>query len=152
MAELRSSLEPRGLLLSASVPASASIIDAAYDVPKLTRHLNWMTVETYDYHGHWDGRTGHAAALYADAKDDAAETRNSANFTIHHLINSGADKRKLVMALPFYGQTFTLSDRDQHGTGAAVDGPGRPGKFSRTSGFLPYYEVRAHSNQTVEFR
>jgi hypothetical protein len=40
VAELSPSLEPRALLLSASVPASA-------------RHRNWMTVETYDYHGHW---------------------------------------------------------------------------------------------------
>jgi hypothetical protein len=79
------------------------------------------------------------AALYADAEDDAAETQNNVNYTLHHLIKSGADKRKLVMVLQFYGQTFTLSDSNKQE-------PVPPSKLSRTSGFLPYHDVRAHSN------
>ena len=35
-----------------------------YDVPKLTQYFDWISVMTYDFHGHWDKQTGHVAPLY----------------------------------------------------------------------------------------
>lgn len=37
---------------------------AAYDVPTLAEHLDWVGLMAYDYHGYWDNRTGHVAPLY----------------------------------------------------------------------------------------
>ena len=35
-----------------------------YDVPKLSRYFDWISVMTYDFHGHWDKQTGHVAPMY----------------------------------------------------------------------------------------
>lgn len=33
-------------------------------MPKLTQYFDWISVMTYDFHGHWDKQTGHVAPLY----------------------------------------------------------------------------------------
>lgn len=62
--ELREAFTPKGLLLSAAVSPSKRVIDYAYDVPSIARDLDWIGVMTYDYHGHWDKKTGHVAPMY----------------------------------------------------------------------------------------
>ena len=61
---------PRGYLLSAAVSPSKKIIDVGYDVPSIARDLDWIAVMTYDYHGHWDKRTGHVAPFYEHPDDE----------------------------------------------------------------------------------
>ena len=54
----------------------------------------------------------------------------------------GADKKKLVMGMPMYGQTFTLGNTSDHGLGAAApQGGGKKGRFTGQKGFASYYEV-----------
>lgn len=36
----------------------------AYDVPALSEYLDFVSLMAFDYHGPWDGRTGHIAPLY----------------------------------------------------------------------------------------
>jgi len=38
-------------------------------------------------------------------------------------------------------RTFTLSDPNHYGYNASVSGGGQAGEFSRSAGFLAYYEV-----------
>lgn len=47
-----------------------------YDVPTLARYLDWISLMAYDYHGHWDGKTGHVAPLYF-TEGDAFPTFNA---------------------------------------------------------------------------
>ena len=70
VSELSAAFKPRGLLLSAAVSPSKKIIDVGYDVSSLARDLDWIAVMTYDYHGHWDKKTGHVAPFYAHPEDD----------------------------------------------------------------------------------
>ena len=62
--ELKEAFRPKGLLLSAAVSPSKKVIDYAYDVPAIAEDLDWISVMTYDYHGHWDKKTGHVAPMY----------------------------------------------------------------------------------------
>lgn len=62
--ELSAAFKPKGLLLSSAVSPSKVVIDAGYDVPRLSRYFDWIAVMTYDYHGNWDKQTGHVAPLY----------------------------------------------------------------------------------------
>jgi chitinase len=62
--ELSEVFKPKGLLLSAAVSPSKKVIDYAYDVPSIARDLDWISVMTYDYHGHWDKKTGHVSPMY----------------------------------------------------------------------------------------
>ena len=100
-----------------------------------------MTVASYDYHGNWDGRTGHVAPLYFNSRTRAESLTNNVNFTVNHLIALGADRKKLVVGIPLYGQTFTLFDKEDNGMYSYTKGPGAAGEYTKSSGFLPYYEV-----------
>ena len=70
-------------------------------------------------------------------------TSSLQNFTMNYWHELGADKNKLVMGMPMYGQTFTIGSSDEHGIGApAPRGGGKKGRFTRQKGFASYYEVR----------
>ena len=70
VSELKAAFEPKGLLLSAAVSPSKKVMDAGYDIPSIARDLDWIAVMTYDYHGHWDKKTGHVSPMYAHPEDD----------------------------------------------------------------------------------
>ena len=55
--------------------------------------------------------------------------------------SKGAEKKKLIMGMPTYGRSFTLSSDSEHGLGAPARGPGIPGRITKAEGVLSYYEV-----------
>lgn len=60
--EAKTSGEPR-LLLTAAVPASFEAIAAGYDVPEISKYLDFINVMTYDFHGQWERQVGHNSPL-----------------------------------------------------------------------------------------
>lgn len=94
---------------------------------------------TYDYHGQWDKKTGHVAPLYFH--DEADYFYYNTNYTMHYWAQLGADKKKLIMGMPMYGQSFTLSNPSNNGLNAPTSGGGQAGEYTRASGFLAYYEI-----------
>lgn len=143
--ELNAAFEPKGLLLSAAVSAGKQVIDVAYDAPALVEHLDWIGVMSYDYHGPWEPNTGHTAPLYRNPEDPTYQA--NVNFSITYWIQQGVPASKLVMGVPSYGQSYTLSESpaiggEQPGLNAAASGPGQPGEFTKSAGILAYFEVR----------
>ena len=56
-------------------------------------------------------------------------------------MQKGAAAKKLVMGMPLYGQSFTLSSASVNGLNAPALAPGQAGVFTRQAGFLSYYEI-----------
>ncbi|KAF6212525.1 hypothetical protein GE061_013048 [Apolygus lucorum] len=139
VAELSAVFRPRKWLLTAAVSPSKTVIDQAYDVPSLNAYLDWVNLMAYDYHGHWDGLTGHVAPLYHH-EGDVNENFNT-NYSIHYWLDGGLSREKLVVGMPMYGQTFTLSELNYTGLNAEASGGGRPGQFTRAAGMLAFYEI-----------
>lgn len=137
--ELAVAFRPRGLLLSAAVSPSKMVIDAGYDVPTLAVYFDWIAVMTYDYHGQWDKKTGHVAPLYYHPEDEIPHFNS--NFTIRYWIEKGCPPSKIVMGVNMYGQSFGLTDANNHGLNAKAYGPGQAGPYTRQAGFLAYYEI-----------
>ncbi|KAF2365514.1 Glycoside hydrolase family 18 catalytic domain [Trinorchestia longiramus] len=137
--ELHEAFRPHNLLLSAAVSPSYKVIDAGYEVPALNRYLDWIAVMTYDYHGHWDKKTGHVAPMFHHPESLVPEF--NANYTIHYWLAHGADRKKLVMGMPMYGQSFALASSKENGLNAKSYGRGEAGEFTRAGGFLAYYEI-----------
>ncbi|XP_060087398.1 chitotriosidase-1-like [Heteronotia binoei] len=117
------------LLLTAAVAAGKTTSDKAYEISKIAKSLDFINLMAYDFHGSWETVTGHVSPLYPDT-DDAVQYWKS----------KGAPPEKIVLGMPLYGRTFTLSS-SQAGPNAPVSGPGTPGIFTREAGFLAYYEV-----------
>lgn len=137
--ELRVAFKPHGLLLSAAVSPSKTVIDHAYDIRVLSDNLDWISVMTYDYHGQWDKKTGHVAPMYA-FPNDTTPTFN-ANFSLHYWVSHGADRKKVIFGMPMYGQSFSLADKNKNGLNSPTYGGGEAGENTRARGFLAYYEI-----------
>ena len=63
------------------------------------------------------------------------------DFSIKYWIQKGAPKEKLIMGMPLYGRSFTLSSSRNNGLNAPTSAAGQAGKFTREAGFLAYYEI-----------
>ncbi|XP_076756261.1 putative chitinase 10 [Xylocopa sonorina] len=141
--ELSTAFKRKGLYLSAAVSAGKQIIDVAYDIPVLAKYLDWLSVMSYDYHGFWEGKTSHVAPLYRNPNELTMYL--NVNFSITYWLEQGVPPSKLVMGVPTYGQSFTLSRKpqlqDKPGTGVKVSGPGYPGDFTKSAGMLAFYEI-----------
>ncbi|CAL4170495.1 unnamed protein product, partial [Meganyctiphanes norvegica] len=76
--ELRQEFDKHDWLLTTSVTSKESISNDAYNVKELANYLEYIHVLAYDFHGKWDGRTGHNAQLYlGDDKSEAEKTLNA---------------------------------------------------------------------------
>jgi len=60
---------------------------------------------------------------------------------MNYWAEQGADKKKLVMGVPMYGQAFTLASPAENGLNAPAPQRGLQGEFTRAAGFGAYYEV-----------
>lgn len=100
---------------------------------------------SYDYHGAWEPETGHIAPLYARSSDKYPQY--NIDYTLNMLINGGVDKSKLIMGVPFYGQTFTLTTtyNSVKGEGTPSSGTGHAGMITKQPGMLAYYEICSNS-------
>lgn len=116
--ELSEAFKPRGWLLSAAVSANPTNTDAGHDVPQLAQYLDWISLMTYAYYDNFNGLTRHHSPLYAF-------DNLNVDFTVKYWIQKGAHPRKLIMGIPSYGQSMTLTDSTNHGLNVSTSGPGQ---------------------------
>nr|XP_033774731.1 chitotriosidase-1-like isoform X2 [Geotrypetes seraphini] len=128
------------LLLSAAVAAGKDVIDAGYEIAKISQVLDFINVMTYDLHGAWESVTGHVSPLYKGMKDTGPARYFNVDYAMSHWKAKGAPAEKLIMGIPTYGRSFILASSDS-AVGAAAAGPALPGQFTREAGFWAYYEI-----------
>jgi len=133
--ELSTEFKPRGLLLSAAVSPISWQIEKSYDIPVMSKYLDWISIMSYNYHGQWESKTGLNAPFYS-TKDSAI----SLDHTIKLWLEGEADKTKLIAGMPLYGRSFTLASAE-HGLNAPAIGPGRGGPYINHAGTLAYYKI-----------
>ncbi|KAA0706901.1 Acidic mammalian chitinase [Triplophysa tibetana] len=128
------------LLLSAAVSAGKKIIDNGYEIPEISKYLDFINVMTYDFHGSWQRFTGHNSPLYNGSKDTEDNIYLNANFAMTYWRDQGAPVEKLRMGFATYGRTFSLTSA-VNDVGAPADGSASAGTYTREAGFWSYYEI-----------
>lgn len=130
-------------MVTMSISGYKEVITEAYEIAQLSNVVDFMTVMTYDYHGSWESQTGHVSPLFGNAGDKYPQY--NVDYTMQLLTKMGAQKDKLIMGIPMYGQTFMLTrSRDKNevpGIGTQASGPGDAGEDTRQPGMLAYYEI-----------
>ncbi len=116
-------------VLSASLPGGRD--HAGAFEPEVFDHVDFATVQGYDFSGPWSERTAHHSNLYAPDHDQDA---NSVDQAVQRYLDLGADPGQIVMGVPAFGRGWQgvpaqYEGRDQVAGGAAdddYDGPTRP--------------------------
>lgn len=139
--EISTEFHKYGLILGVGISGYKEIIVKSYELDELSNVVDFLTVMTYDYHGAWEKKTGHVSPLYG--KPDDKYPQYNTDFTIKLLKNEGADPKKVIVGVPFYGQSFTLLEKVDRlvGEGTSARGPGKPGEYTKQPGMLAYYEI-----------
>ncbi|XP_074046176.1 chitinase-3-like protein 1 [Macrotis lagotis] len=127
------------LLITAAVSGDPNIINKAYDVPTISRFLDYISVLTYDFHGSWEVVTGHNSPLYGMDWERNQKYQLNCAFAMNLWKMKGAPLEKLIMGLPAYGRTFVILNST--GVGVPAFGPAFPGNFTQESGMWAYYEI-----------
>lgn len=101
----------------------------------------------YDFHGKWERETGHNAPLYAPSSDSEWRKQLSVEHAASMWVKLGAPKDKLVIGMPTYGRTFTLTNSANFKVNAPASGGGKAGDYTKEGGFLAYYEVSRNADK-----
>ncbi|MFD5142148.1 glycoside hydrolase family 18 protein [Streptomyces sp. NPDC058401] len=118
--------------LSAFVPTAPAKIDAGFDVRRIMRDLDFVTLQGYDFHVSGEATTAQQSALYA--RNDF-----SVDGTVDAWERRGAPANKLVMGMPFYGQGWTGVSGGGDGMGQPATGPA-PAAWA--NGYADYKELK----------
>nr|XP_032837222.1 chitotriosidase-1-like [Petromyzon marinus] len=127
--------KPR-LLISAAVAAGKSTVAAAYEINMIHPYMDFINLMSYDLQKE-DRKTSHHSPLFASTSINQTDTVES---SVQTWLRGGVPPQKLVVGLPTYGRSFTLSGASTI-VGAPVSGAGLPGPYTKQPGMLAYYEV-----------
>lgn len=64
--ELHEAFKNHHLILTAAISADKATIDKGYDIPEMSKYLDYIHVMAYDYHGAWDKKVLSNAPLNCD--------------------------------------------------------------------------------------
>ncbi|KAG7155317.1 chitinase 10-like 7 [Homarus americanus] len=140
VAEAKETAQPR-LLLTAAVPVGPDNIRGGYDVPTVCTYLDFINVMAYDFHGKWEKTVGHNAPLFAPSDDSEWRKQLSVDHASNLWVKLGAPKEKLIIGMPTYGRSFTLSNPARNAVNSPASAGGEAGKYTSEEGFMSYYEV-----------
>ena len=125
------------LLLTAAVSAGKTTVDTAYEINKISQHLDFINLMAYDFNG-GSTQTGHNSPLY---NSGLPNPDFNTDFAVKLWLNGGAPKHKLIMGLATYGRSYTLKNTGNTGLGAPASGTGNMGTYTGEKGLLAYYEI-----------
>ncbi|KAB5547199.1 glycoside hydrolase superfamily [Coniochaeta sp. 2T2.1] len=133
LSRMRSALGSYGL--SITLPSSYWYLQH-FDIVNLVKHVDFLSIMTYDVYGTWDSTIGEIGP-YVYAHTNMTVIDKGLQLLWHNNI----DPAKVNFGFGFYGRSYTLSNPSCKATGCEFSKGGNPGKCTGTEGILSYAEV-----------
>ncbi|XP_055344408.1 chitinase-3-like protein 1 [Paramacrobiotus metropolitanus] len=134
--EAQNSGKPR-LIFTAAV-TNTSI--EGYNVAEMIKNLDLINIMAYDLHNPLmePTETGHHSQLFPPLSNTSS---TNVKDVVEGWEKAGAPKSKIVVGLATYGDTWNLTSPGSFGLGAPAAGHGPLGFYTRSPGYLAYYEI-----------
>jgi chitinase len=132
----------RHYLLTIAAPAATENY-SNIELHKVGEMLDFLNVETYDYHGAWEPTVNFGAPLF-DSRQDPGRSENSyIEYTVESYLDAGVPPRKIVLGVPFYGYGWTRVADERHGLfqDSATPAPSPTGDPLATPGVATFATV-----------
>uniref|UniRef100_A0A182U9T8 Uncharacterized protein n=1 Tax=Anopheles melas TaxID=34690 RepID=A0A182U9T8_9DIPT len=138
--ELSTAFSPSKYLLTVAVGGTSFEGNDRYDIPAISKVVNFINLMTYDMQGNYGVTRHHAQGPAALDNTDYKQALN-AEAVIAYWLSKGAPASKPNLGIPFYGRSFKLANPSVDGVGAPVSGVETPGPVTRQAGSLACYEI-----------
>ncbi|OQR66805.1 putative chitinase 3-like [Tropilaelaps mercedesae] len=139
--ELKHAFKSKNLLLTAAVSAGKHFMDPAYDIPQVSKYLDFINIMAYDFHGGWETKAGHHAPMFPRPEEPVDEHILNLNYSVNYWISQGACSKKIILGMGLYGRSFTLRRVEEHRPGDEAPQKGKAGPYTREPGSLGYNEI-----------
>ncbi|XP_064456964.1 uncharacterized protein LOC135367604 [Ornithodoros turicata] len=144
--ELRKELSQvnRKTYILLEVPVAKELLQTGYNLTELARYVDYFHAKAYSLRGSWLNYTDVHSPLRKRPFEDQALANLNVNEGVYLLAKLGTPREKILLGIPFYGQSYTLANETNHGLKAPLrkDSPlGQPGQYTNHSGILAYFEI-----------
>jgi chitinase len=120
-----------GLLLTAALPAESEYY-ANFELKKLIRYMDFLSIMAYDLHWNSEPVTAFHSALFHDPKDatDPKLRNRYGDFAVKGFRNARVPASKIIFGVPFYGKGWAGVEDANHGLYQKAQGPANsPGSY-----------------------
>ena len=139
-------------LLTIAAPAGEQNF-SNIELRKVAPHLDFLNMETYDYHGTWETTTNHASPLFESPFDPARGENFYIEYTIRKYLEAGVPASKMLLGIPFYGRGWAGVPSANNGLYQTSTGPAPfpAGDSLQTDGVATYRTLSALSGYGLNF-